>query len=287
MTSTNQPDSDAVTTEWSELVDRVVPLDADAARDLKDAVTAFTAPVRVQTAGRSGVGRTTVTAALRGAAPILAADLVETSAVDVPGADDPRLDADVVVYVLVDSVRTADRRALDAATSGSVVVVLNKTDAIGTDQSAVDARVADCARGCGTTVHPLVATTTDGIGPIASSVTEAICRVRDARGGALVRTLRRHAARSVAARDLIEHYLASDAAVALEAAAARLELPELLAHEPGDVRTANDALRNAQWWKSQITPEQSVRHRRGVLCIHREYVRRWARSTGAAPPPGS
>lgn len=283
MTRTNEPGSDAVTTEWSALVDRVAPLDVDAAREMTDAVTAFTAPVRVQTAGRSGVGRTTVTAALRGTAPTLAADLVETSAVDVPGADDPRLDAEIVVYVLVDSVRTADRRALETA-AGSVVVVLNKADTIGTDRNVVDARVADCARECGTTVHPLVATTTSGIGSITSAVNEAIVRARDARGGVLVRAVRRQAAHSVAARDLIEQCLASDAAVALEAAAARVELPELLAHEPGEVRTADDALRNAQWWKSRITQEQSARHRRGVLSIHRDYVRQWARLTGAAPP---
>lgn len=288
MTNASQSGNGAVTTDWSELAARVAPLDSDAGRAVGAAVTAFAAPGRVQIAGRGSVGRTTVTAALRHAAPTV--EFVEMPAFDVPGADDPALDAEVVVYVLVDPVRSADRRALASVggrRGGSLVVVLNKADTIGADDAAVDARVSDCARECGETVHPLVATTGTGIEPIATAVGEGIRRAEAERGAALIRELRRQAARSLPARDLIEHYVAGDAAVALEAAAARVELPELLVQEPGDVRSADDALRNAQWWKKQAQQALPGSRRHAALTIHRDYVRQWARLTGAAPPHGA
>ncbi|NLE80057.1 MAG: hypothetical protein GX610_10845 [Rhodococcus sp.] len=288
MTNASHSGNGAVTTDWSELSGRVAPLDTDAARAVGAAVEAFTAPVRIQIAGRGGVGRTTVAAALRQGAPDT--EFVEMPAFDVPGADDPLLDAEVVVYVLVDPVRSADRRALGrvrGGKGGSLVVVLNKADTIGADDAAVDARVADCARDCGETVHPLVATTGLGIEPIATAVNEGISRARVTRGGTLIRELRRQAVRSLPARDVIEQYVGSDAAVTLEAAAARGEVLELLLQEPGDVRSADDALRNAQWWQNQAQQSLPGSRRHAALTIHREYVRQWARLSGAAPPHGA
>lgn len=105
--------------ELAELAGKVAARDRAAGDRVRGAVAAFRAPIRVQTAGRAGVGRSTVAAALTASA-ILGAVVEESDPVDVPGAPDPTLDADVVVYVLVETVRDADRdavRTLDPAHS--------------------------------------------------------------------------------------------------------------------------------------------------------------------------
>ncbi|WP_330233580.1 hypothetical protein OHA40_14575 [Nocardia sp. NBC_00508] len=89
------------------------------------AVSAWRKPPRIQVTGRAHAGRTTVLHALA----LLSA--VETDPVDEPGAPDPELDADIVVYVLSAAPTPADRRVLATLPPQRTVVVLNKADAIG------------------------------------------------------------------------------------------------------------------------------------------------------------
>ncbi|MEU2033451.1 hypothetical protein [Nocardia amamiensis] len=89
------------------------------------AVSAWRKPPRIQVTGRAHAGRTTVLHALA----LLSA--VETDPVDEPGAPDPELDADIVVYVLSAAPTPADRRVLATLPPQGTVVVLNKADAIG------------------------------------------------------------------------------------------------------------------------------------------------------------
>lgn len=92
---------------------------ADRAADL------WRTPPRIQVTGRAHTGRTTVLHALA----LMSA--VETGPIDAPGAPDPELDADIVVYVLAGAPQPADRRVLAALPPQHTVVVLNKADAIG------------------------------------------------------------------------------------------------------------------------------------------------------------
>ncbi|MFI9507028.1 hypothetical protein [Nocardia sp. NPDC052566] len=89
------------------------------------AVAAWRKPPRIQVTGRARTGRTTVLHALA----LMSA--VETEPVDEPGAPDPVLDADIVVYVLSGAPTPADERALAALPPQRTVAVLNKADAIG------------------------------------------------------------------------------------------------------------------------------------------------------------
>ncbi|MGQ4598050.1 hypothetical protein [Nocardia sp. R6R-6] len=89
------------------------------------AVSAWRKPPRIQVTGRAHAGRTTVLHALA----LMSA--VETDPVDEPGAPDPELDADIVVYVLSAAPTSADRRVLATLPPAHTVVALNKADAIG------------------------------------------------------------------------------------------------------------------------------------------------------------
>ncbi|WP_072688970.1 hypothetical protein [Rhodococcus marinonascens] len=147
--------------ELSRLVEQVAALDRVAGHSVREAATAFRAPIRVQTTGRAGVGRSTVAAALT-ASEITGAVIEESDAVDVPDAPDPTLDGDVVVYVLVESLRDADREAVRTLDSARVLVVLNKSDTVGESRapdvvwSSAVARAADCAADCGFATLPLI-----------------------------------------------------------------------------------------------------------------------------------
>ncbi|MCK0090661.1 hypothetical protein HCA61_06220 [Rhodococcus sp. HNM0563] len=118
--STRYPGADP----WRRIADEVDRLDPDAGRTLHSALARCTAPLRIQVAGRAGVGRADVQRALAGlpASP-------ESAVIDVPGTPDPVLDADVVIYVLPSrldpvTVHPADRRALAALDSRRVIVVV-------------------------------------------------------------------------------------------------------------------------------------------------------------------
>src|SRR5574340_381830 len=123
----------------SGLADEVSGLHADAGRNVHAVINRGAAPIRIQVSGRSGVGKTTVVRALgllEGTSPPEGAgwpegiEAVETGGVDSPGVDDPRLDADVVIYVLADSVRAPDRAALARVDPNRAVGVLTKADAV-------------------------------------------------------------------------------------------------------------------------------------------------------------
>ncbi|SBS76790.1 conserved hypothetical protein [uncultured Mycobacterium sp.] len=72
-------------------------------------------PVRVKVAGRTGCGERTVTRVLRGAGVVIA---------------DPQASADLDIYVLAETLKPEDRRALTES-PGPVVAVLNKADLAG------------------------------------------------------------------------------------------------------------------------------------------------------------
>ncbi|MFC9357660.1 hypothetical protein ACFTZB_13950, partial [Rhodococcus sp. NPDC057014] len=220
--------------ELADLAAEVAALDEVAGDRVRAAVAAFGAPIRVQTAGRAGVGRSTVAAALA-AGGLAGAVVEEADAVDVPGAPDPVLDGDVVVYVLVEAVRDADRDAARNLDPAQALFVLNKADTVGASRVPADAwatataLAAECAEEGGLPALPLIGTLAtagtsaeSGIGAVSAAVADRVARARARRGEILLNTLRSEAARSLASRDVLERYLSGDHAVALGAAAARL-----------------------------------------------------------------
>ncbi|MBF6296249.1 hypothetical protein IU459_01670 [Nocardia amamiensis] len=115
------------------------------------AVSAWRKPPRIQVTGRAHAGRTTVLHALA----LLSA--VETDPVDEPGAHDPELDADIVVYVLSAAPTPADRRVLATLPPQGTVVVLNKADAIGSRWGDAVAAAEQYGRELRVPVVPVVA----------------------------------------------------------------------------------------------------------------------------------
>ncbi|QYB02564.1 hypothetical protein I1A62_36055 [Rhodococcus sp. USK10] len=277
--------ADAGGGKLTDLAAEVAALDEAAGDRVRAAVAAFGAPIRIQTAGRAGVGRSTVAAALT-AGGIDGTVVEEADAVDVPGAPDPVLDGDVVVYVLVEAVRDADRDAVRNLDPARALFVLNKADTLGASRVPADAwatataRAAECSDEGGLPALPLIGTlatagtsSQSGIGAVSAAVADRVARSRAHRGEILMNTLRSQAARSVASRDVLERYLACDDAVALGAAAARLHLADCIADEPEQPRTAADAGRCADWWRAQLARQPTARRRRAVVDIRRHYVR--------------
>ncbi|MEG8182327.1 hypothetical protein GZH49_28040 [Nocardia terpenica] len=82
-------------------------------------------PLRIQVTGRARAGKSTVLRALA------LASARETGPVDEPGAPDPELDGDIVIYVLSAAAHPADRRILATLPAERTLVLLNKADAIG------------------------------------------------------------------------------------------------------------------------------------------------------------
>lgn len=273
----NVPGADSKLTELVAVVDG---LDPTAAQVLRAAVAQFFAPICVQVAGRAGVGRTSVVSVLaRGGI-----DAVETSGIDVPGAADPNLDGDVVVYVLVDSVRAADAAAL-IVVGPTAIAVLNKTDALA---GAAIERVAECEAQLGIPILPLIATgdaSASGVDALSKTVRTRIERIRAGRGTGLMRTLEAQAARS-RARDHIEEYVRSDDAVAIASAAARArgDVESLAVGAPAEPSTPEEALHCAVWWESRSSEALTAHQRRAILDIRRGYVRDWSRLRSPEPP---
>ncbi|BAH53474.1 hypothetical protein [Rhodococcus opacus] len=270
--------ADAGSGELTDLAAEVAALDEVAGDRVRAAVAAFRAPIRVSTAGREGVGRSTVAAALT-AGGIDGAVVAESDAVDVPGAPDPVLDGDVVVYVLVEAVRDADRHAVRTLDPAQALFVLNKADTLGSWANAT-ARAAECSDEGGLPALPLAATLAtagtsaeSGISAVSAAVADRVARARAHCGEILLNLLRSQAARSLASRDVLERYLAGDHAVALGAAAARLHLADCIAEEPEPPRTAAEAGRCADWWRAQLVRQPTARRRRAVVDIRRHYVR--------------
>ncbi|WP_431968348.1 hypothetical protein [Nocardia sp. bgisy134] len=115
------------------------------------AVNAWRRPPRIQVTGRAHAGRTTVLHALA----LMSA--AETGPVDEPGAPDPVLDADIVVYVLAGAPLPADRRVLAELPPERTVVVLNKADAIGSRWGDAVAAAEQYTRELGILTLPVVA----------------------------------------------------------------------------------------------------------------------------------
>ncbi|WP_063051994.1 hypothetical protein [Nocardia arthritidis] len=115
------------------------------------AVSAWRKPPRIQVAGRAHTGRTTVLHALA----LMSA--VETDPVDRPGAPDPELDADIVVYVLSAAPSPADRRVLATLPPQRTIAVLNKADAIGSRWGDAVAAAQQYGRELRIPVVPVVA----------------------------------------------------------------------------------------------------------------------------------
>jgi hypothetical protein len=82
---------------------------------------------------------------------------VETDPVDRPGAPDPELDADIVVYVFSAAPSPADRRVLAALPPQRTIAVLNKADAIGSRWSDAVAAAQQYSRELRIPVVPVVA----------------------------------------------------------------------------------------------------------------------------------
>ncbi|SIR61566.1 hypothetical protein [Williamsia sterculiae] len=111
---------------------------------LRAAIGAVSAPLRVAVAGRPGTGRDTLVEALR--------MRWEVSAVG-PGGDVGA--ADLVLYVLVGTVRAVDLRALAGMPTNRTVVVLGKADTLGGWDAARE-QAARCADLLGRPVIPLI-----------------------------------------------------------------------------------------------------------------------------------
>ncbi|MFQ6329524.1 hypothetical protein ACLMAL_25780 [Nocardia sp. CWNU-33] len=108
-------------------------------------------PPRIQVTGRAHAGRSTVLHALA----LMSA--VETGPVDEPGASDPVLDADIIVYVLSGAPLPADRRILATLPPEHTVVVLNKADAVGSRWGDAVAAAEQYSRELGILTLPVVA----------------------------------------------------------------------------------------------------------------------------------
>ncbi|MEV0945276.1 hypothetical protein [Rhodococcus sp. NPDC049939] len=326
--------------DLSRLVEQVTALDPMTGPSVREAATASRAPIRVLTAGRAGVGRSTVAAALT--ATVSTDVLIEESdPVDVPDAPDPTLDADLVVYVLVESVRDADREAVRSLDPARVLFVLNKSDTLGESRSPEDvwsaavARASDCAATVGLPTLPLIGSLAvigepsdadlavlrtspgdlevrwgvhavacakvaieanpeldadgidavlrdaSGIGSVTTAVADLVDGIRARRAAELLEALRAPSMRNSSARGVLEKYLAGDEAIALAAEAARLHLrvrPPVAHDRP---RTADDALRCADWWRAQLAQQSTPRQRRAIVDVRRHYIRLWQQMSGS------
>ncbi|NLU83709.1 hypothetical protein [Rhodococcus sp. HNM0569] len=246
------------------------------------------APVRIQIAGRAGVGRTTLARVLGTRRD---AHVEVAAPVDAPGAPDPVLDAEVVVYVFVDGVRDADRAALRKLDPAGAITVLGKVDTM-PDRAAADAAADACradvgipgfaldARGAGTSAERHES----GFSAVAAAVDVRVRRALAARGARIVRELRARAVASRAGRDALESFVAGDSAVELEAADARgaFDTDALgrgsVGDEPYDDGTADAALRQAAWWRARDASARSA-----ADAIVRQRVRLWMHRIAPAP----
>ncbi|WP_430334276.1 hypothetical protein [Rhodococcus sp. ACT016] len=193
---------------------------ADIGGAAREALGEATAPIRIQVAGRAGVGRTTVVEVLERAG---FGDVIETTPVDAPGAADPVLDGDVVVYVLSGAPRTPDVAALRRTSHGGTVALLNKADLL--TSWAVALRIAtECETETAVPTLPLVARapgrgTPDGVSAATAAVAARVRIARARRARTVLATVAEAAARGTD-RDVLESYLRSDEAVRLAALAA-------------------------------------------------------------------
>ncbi|TSE00258.1 hypothetical protein FOS14_07440 [Skermania sp. ID1734] len=145
------PEGETVgTSELEQLITRLQRNDSGSASSATAVVDDFLRPLRVQIAGRAGVGRSSVARALDCAG-------AEIATTDHPDGAAPALDGDLVIYVLAESAQPADRAAL--VEHERVLIVLNKADAIPGGWPAAAARADSIAECTGSPTVPLVAST--------------------------------------------------------------------------------------------------------------------------------
>ncbi|MGB6052988.1 MAG: hypothetical protein WBG14_19350, partial [Rhodococcus sp. (in: high G+C Gram-positive bacteria)] len=127
-------------------------------QEIRIAADACFAPIRVLVSGRTGVGKSSVRAALHTRHDVgLSEVVVEAASIDVPRAPDPELDGDVIVHVLAGGVHRADVDAVAQAierAAAELVVVLAKADTVDDPELLVEQMSA----AMGVTVFPLMST---------------------------------------------------------------------------------------------------------------------------------
>ncbi|RJO77249.1 hypothetical protein D5S18_11345 [Nocardia panacis] len=330
------------------------------------AVTEWRRLPRIQVAGRAHSGRST----LLGALALMSA--LETDPVDAPGAPDPVLDADIVLYVLAGTPTAADRRVLGELPAARTVVVLNKADSVGSRWADAVVAADRIGRDLGMSTLPVIASlaartrsgvvtaadlvtlrrhavtadpaftlspelfTSPAAGPDVAERVELLSRwdlygvacaltavrhdpdiaptsllqllyaasgveplhhlvhlryerVQALRGGDLLDTLTRLAARAIPSPDshgraLLEDFLAGDQAswLGLCAGLACPDVAHLAAGyaNPSPV-DADDAIARATRWRAVVSGEMSPAARRAALRVHNGYIRLWDRLSGA------
>ncbi len=136
------------------LASSLAACDASLGREVDVAVSRCFAPIRVEVAGRTGVGKSSVRTILSSHHALRLDDvkIIEAASIDVPQYPDPILDGDVVVHVLAGGVHQADIDAVAGATD--VVAVLAKADTV----EDLPGTVARLTSNVGTQVHPLMGT---------------------------------------------------------------------------------------------------------------------------------
>lgn len=345
--------------ELARLVERIQPADSHAADEVRAALADFQRPITCMVTGRAGAGKSTVVTAfdMNGA--------VETSPIDSLDVPDPVLDADLVVYVIAETLQPADRAALASVPPHRVVAVLNKADAIDGGRRAALARANEYMTTLGAQTFPVVACTAaatrsetlkpaevsslrtlaltadasitlssdlflaapvmvdvrarrtmlarwelfgldcaltalrhdpdldpvaltqlihaaTGVEPAKTAVAQRRDRLLALRGGELLDSVERIAARS-AARDRIEDFLRSDTAAQVGLTAG-LAWPGVADMNGGRSRAypadAYDALRLADWWRTFASGPIDGASRRAALRIHHGYVRAWSKLGG-------
>ena len=276
---------------------------------------AFAAPLRVQIAGRGGVGRTTIAALLGGGVEVPP----PVDGIDTPP---PVLDGDAVVYVTVGPERRSDEAVMHKVDPSRLLVVANKADifaetiagavpliasialsirenpctatefdrlATGDGDSLRDrwevfgvARAIDAVRtGEATTPDAVTAVLRDasGVDRVRASVAALRTRAKALRGRGLLDALERLAAASAAVeRDEIENYVRSPEAarIGLEAAWVDPSLAEVIGrHSLTEPVDADQALRMATWWREFAEKASDPAGRRAALRIHDGYVSHW------------
>ncbi|MGC0365868.1 hypothetical protein ABH922_003852 [Rhodococcus sp. 27YEA15] len=273
-----------------QLAERIRSGDADLADAVEAVRDELGAPLEVAVAGRAGVGRSRLADMLRADVSLAATasgpiSVTELAAFDVPGAEDPDLRERCVVYVVVDSIREADRRAVSGA-HGRVVVALNKADLVGDGWGDAERRAVEIAEDFG--VPTVAVSSSDGRG--GDGVRREILGLLEAQWWRRVELIGPvlEAAPSIdgVGRDAIEDYLCSDESVLLSGAAAMASplSAGLVDASPPPPQTAQQAWDCVQWW-TRHGGEATESARPACTSIRRAYLRQWARLGGDRSAP--
>ena len=221
---------------------------------LGECADAYRATVRVEVTGRAGVGRTALVSAL-GAVPC--AEIVETTAWDRPDAEDPSLDGDVVVLVVLDSPRAADRAAV-AAAGDRLVLVLGKADTVADVARSVE-RVTDLFGPC---LPVSTGRAVSGVGAVRAEIVRRVTATRAGRAARLQRLIR-DLDRVPELRDAVDEFTSSDEGVRLAAEAM-----------PGD-DVEGDALARVRHWRATAAAAPDAATARAALARQRAAIRDW------------